>query len=139
MGSTDNSEHKDLESRHAAKSEELKQHISIKTNLTDNQTNFETYGTGKPEKITVSKTPQEVIETGSISLLEQNQNVNEEKNEKRNAKLNLEALHDRPYTVHEMKTDEKEEQFEQKQPKQEKAKKNKDSKPKNVVTKKKTH
>merc|ERR1711874_378498 len=105
---------------------------------TDSQTKLETYGLGKPEKVTVSQTPQEVIETRSTSLWEQNQNANEEKNEKKNAKVNLEPIHDRTYTVHEMKTDEKEDQFEQKLPKKESAKKTKDTKPKNVVTKKKT-
>ena len=86
---------------------------------------------GKPEKVTVSQTPQEVIETRSTSLWEQNQNANEEKNEKINAKVNLEPIHDRSYTVNEMKTGEKEDQFEQKLPKKESAKKTKDTKPKN--------
>ena len=73
--------------------------LEFETNLANSQTKSETYGTGKPEKITVSKAPQQAIETKSTSLLEQNQRVYEGINDKGNAKLDLEPVHDISYNV----------------------------------------
>merc|ERR1712013_459476 len=137
--STESNEQTVLENKHATKSEKLKEHISIETSLADGQTKPETYGRRKLEKVTVSKAPQEAIETMCTSMSQENQVVDEVKSEKVNAKRDLEPIHGRSYTVDEMTSNEKEEQFEQKQPKQEKANKNRDSKSKNVVTKKETN
>merc|ERR1712013_591663 len=64
--------------------------------------------------------------------------IEEDENETRNAKLDLEPILDRSYNVDEIETNDREAQFEQKQPIQEKANKNRVYKPKNAVTKKKT-
>ena len=121
--STESNEQTVLENKHATKSEKLKGHISIETSLADGQTKSETYGRRKLEKVTVSKAPQEAIETMCTSMSQENQVVDEVKSERRNANLDLEPILDRSYTVDEMTSNEKEEQFEQKQPKQEKANK----------------
>ena len=77
--SSENNEQKGFKSKHATKSNSLKQVVNIKTNYTSSQARNETFGPRKTEEVNVTKVPHEAIGTRSTSIAQQQQHINKDK------------------------------------------------------------